>query len=113
MVTYLVTDELAARELLWRTRPDIVEARVADAKARLKASTRLSSSEAMSILSTLRLAHHFGMPGGVSPVVFNELLASMRLGAQFVLGRKAHYTFYEETRRPGLIRNKIRNSGAS
>jgi len=113
VVTYLVTDELAARELLWRTRPEIVEARVADAKARLKASTRLSSSEAMSILSTLRLAHHFGMPGGVSPVVFNELLASMRLGAQFVLGRKAHYTFYEETRRPALIRNKIRNSGAS
>src|SRR6185437_6837974 len=40
VVTYLVTDELAARELLWRTRPDIVEARVADAKARLKASTK-------------------------------------------------------------------------
>jgi len=111
--TYLVTDERAAREMLWRTDRELVEARIADARGRLKAATRLTSSEAMSILSMLRLAHHYGLPGGVSPIVFNELLASMRLGAQFVLGRKAHYTFYEETRRPALIRNKIRKSGVS
>ena len=30
------------------------------------------------------------------------------MGAQFVSGEKAQYTFYEETRRPALIRNKIR-----
>lgn len=111
VVTYLITDERSAREVLWRSERGSVEYRVADAAARLKAATRLSASEAMSILSMLRLGDHLGMPTGVSPTVFNELLASMRMGAQFVLGRKAHYTFYEETRRPALIRNRIRKIG--
>lgn len=108
VTTYLVTDEKSAREVLWRTQRDLVEARAADAAARLKAATRLTASEAMSVLSILRLGNQFGLPTGVSQTVFNELLASMRMGAQFVSGKKAQYTFYEETRRPALIRNKIR-----
>jgi protein arginine kinase len=110
VTTYLVTDEKSAREVLWRTSRDLVEAKVADAAARLKSATRLTSSDAMSILSMLRLGHQFGIPTGVSPTVFNELLASMRMGAQFVSGQKAQYTFYEETRRPALIQNKIREN---
>ena len=39
---------------------------------------------------------------------FNELLASMRIGTHLVSGNKARSIFYEETRRPALIRNKIR-----
>jgi len=48
------------------------------------------------------------MATGVTSRVFGELLSSLHLGAQFVSGEKAQYTFYEETRRPSLIRNKIR-----
>jgi protein arginine kinase len=108
VTTYLVTDEHAAREVLWRTQRPLVEARVAEALARLKAAARLTASEAMSILSLLRMGQQFGLQTGVTDRVFAELLASMRMGAQFVYGDKAHYTFYEETRRPALIRNKIR-----
>lgn len=104
----LVTDEQAERELLWRGKRSLVEERVADAQARLKAAERLSAGESMAILSHLRLGEQCGLATGVTSRVFNELLASLRLGAQFVLGEKAQYTFYEETRRPALIRNKIR-----
>ena len=106
--TLLVTDEEAARELLWRDQRSLVEAKVGEAQARLKGAERLSSTDSMALLSVLRLGAQVGMPTGVTNRVFNELLASLRMGAQFVSGEKAQYTFYEETRRPALIRNKIR-----
>jgi len=56
----------------------------------------------------LRFGAQLGIATGVSNRIFNELLSSLRMGAQFVSGEKAQYTFYEETRRPALIRNKIR-----
>ncbi len=64
----------------------------------------------MAVLSILRLGAQLGMETGVSNRTFNELLSSLRLGAQFVSGENAQYTFYEETRRPALIRNKIREN---
>ena len=106
--TLLLTDEQAARELLWRDRRSLVEDKIAGAQARLKSAERLSAGDSMAILSLLRLGAQFDMPTGVTNRVFNELLSSLRLGAQFVSGEKAQYTFYEETRRPALIRNKIR-----
>ncbi len=106
--TLLVTDEQAARELLWRDQRSFMEDKVGDAKARLKKAERLSTSESMAILSHLRLGEQIGLGTGVTNRVFNELLSSLRMGAQFVAGEKAQYTFYEETRRPALIRNKIR-----
>ena len=106
--TLLVTDEQAARELLWRGKRSIIEENVAAARSRLKSAERLSAGDSMAILSDLRFGEQCGMTTGVTSRVFNELLASLRLGAQFVLGERAQYTFYEETRRPALIRNKIR-----
>lgn len=106
--TLLLTDEQAARELLWRDGRSIIEEKVTEAQARLKQAERLSAGDSMAILSVLRLGAQFDLPTGVSNRVFNELLSSLRLGAQFVSGEKAQYTFYEETRRPALIRNKIR-----
>lgn len=108
VTTYLLTDEQAARELLDRRNRSDIEAKVAEATAQLKASERLSAADAMAILSLLRLGDHLSMPTGVTSRVFTELLASMRIGVQYVSGHKAHSTFYEETRRPALIRNKIR-----
>jgi protein arginine kinase len=108
VTTFLSTDEQATRELLWRRERSRIEGQVASAMATLKAAERLSAPDAMSVLSLLRLGNLFGIATGVTTQVFNELLASMRIGAQYVSGEKAQYTFYEETRRPALIRNKIR-----
>lgn len=109
--TLLLTDEQAARELLWREQRSLIEDRVAESSAKLKAAERLSTSDSMSILSLLRLGQQMGLPTGVTDRVFNELMASLRMGVQFVAGAKAQSTFYEETRRPALIRNKIREHG--
>jgi len=106
--TLLLTDEQAARELLWRDQRSLMEDKITQAQARLKSAERLSAGDSMAILSLLRLGAQFDLPTGVTNRVFNELLSSLRLGAQFVSGEKAQYTFYEETRRPALIRNKIR-----
>ena len=106
--TLLLTDEQAARELLWRDQRSIVEDKVAEAQARLKSAERLSAGDSMALLSILRLGAQLGISTGVTNRVFNELLSSLRMGAQFVSGERAQYTFYEETRRPALIRNKIR-----
>ena len=108
--TLLLTDEQAARELLWREKRSLIEDKVAEALARLKSAERLSAGDSMALLSILRLGAQFGIKTGVSNRIFNELLSSLRLGAQFVSGEKAQYTFYEETRRPALIRNKIREN---
>ena len=108
--TLLLTDEQAARELLWREQRSVIEAKVGDAQAKLKMAERLSASESMTLLSILRLGAQFGMATGVSNRIFNELLSSLRMGAHLVSGERAHYTFYEETRRPALIRNKIREN---
>ncbi len=106
--TLLVTDEQAARELLWLDRRSYLEEKVADARERLRRAERLSAGDSMALLSILRLGAVLGLPTGVTPRVFNELLSSLQIGAQFVSGERAQYTFYEETRRPALIRNKIR-----
>ncbi len=106
--TLILTDEQAARELLWREQRSKIEDAVGAALARLKVAERLSAGDSMALLSTLRLGAQLGLPTGVTNRIFNELLSSLRLGAQFVSGEKAQYTFYEETRRPALIRNKLR-----
>lgn len=108
--TLLLTDEQAARELLWREQRSVIEEKVAGAQAKLKLAERLSAGDSMALLSILRLGAQLGMPTGVTNRIFNELLSSLRMGAQFVSGEKAQYTFYEETRRPALIRNKIREN---
>lgn len=108
VTAFLATDEQATRELLWRRERSKIEGKVAQAIDVLKAAERLSAQEAMEILSLLRLGGLMEMQSGVTTQVFNELLVSMRIGAQYVSGERAQYTFYEETRRPALIRNKMR-----
>jgi len=108
VTTFLSTDEQATRELLARRQRSEIEGEVAIAQARLKAADRLSAPQAMEVLSLLRLGAQMDMPTGVTNRVFNELLASMRIGVQYVSGESSQTTFYEDTRRPALIRNKIR-----
>ena len=108
VVTYLITEEQAARELLWRGQRSLLEGKVAGAQVRLKGSERLAADEAMTILSMLRLGEQVGLATGMTSRAFNELLASMRIGTHLVSGNDARSIFYEETRRPALIRNKLR-----
>ncbi|MCW3059833.1 MAG: Arginine kinase [Capsulimonas sp.] len=108
VTTFIVADEQAARELLWRNERSIITSKVTEALAKLGESSRLSASDAMSILSMLRLGDEMGMETGASRAVFRELLVSMRIGTEFVSGINAQNTFYEENRRPALIRNVIR-----
>ena len=74
----------------------------------MKGAERLAADEAMTILSTLRLGEQVGLATGMTSRAFNELLASMRIGTHLVSGNNARSIFYEETRRPALIRNKLR-----
>jgi protein arginine kinase len=108
VVTFLLTEEQSARQRLWASRPDAIRAAVAEAFEKLRTATRLADTEAMEILSALRLGDACGIETGVDGSVFKELLVTLRLGAHFVAGKKGQYTFYEETRRPALIRNRIR-----
>lgn len=113
VTTFLSTDEQATRELLARNRRSEIEANVRDAQAKLKDAERLTAPQAMEILSTLRLGAQMDISTGMTNRVFNELLASLRIGVQYVSGEKAQQTFYEETRRPSLIRNKMRQGTKS
>jgi protein arginine kinase len=106
--TYLLTDEQAARELLWRGQRSRIEELVGSSQERLKSADRLAADEAMTLLSALRLGEHCGLSTGVTKRAFNQLLASMRIGVQLISGRDAQTVFYEETRRPALIRNTLR-----
>lgn len=108
VVTYLVTEEEAARQILSENAMDRIEALVEKAERKLGQANRLTDIEAMDLLSVLRLGECAGLNTGVSATIFAELLATMRLGAQHVAGQRAQYTFYEENRRPSLVRNKIR-----
>ncbi len=106
--TYLLTDEQAARELLRRGGRSEIETQVAAAQEHLKRAERLAADQAMGLLSTLRLGEHCGLATGMTSRAFNQLLASMRIGTQLISGRDARSVFYEETRRPALIRNTLR-----
>ncbi|MGI4790447.1 MAG: hypothetical protein ACRYFS_16540, partial [Janthinobacterium lividum] len=75
----LLTDEQAARELLWREQRSLIEDKVGDAQARLKSAERLSAGDSMAILSILRLGAQLGMSTGVTNRIFNELLSSLRM----------------------------------
>ncbi|WP_165864321.1 ATP--guanido phosphotransferase [Capsulimonas corticalis] len=108
VTTFIVADEQAARELLWRNERSMIISKVTEALAKLGEASRLSATDAMSILSMLRLGDELGMETGGSRAAFRELLVSMRIGTEFVSGINAQNTFYEENRRPALIRNVIR-----
>jgi protein arginine kinase len=108
VTTYLVTEEQAITERLSRYAKGVIGSRVGEAAAALSKAEQLCGTEAMALLSTLRLGERVGIPTGIDSAAFSELLVSMRIGAQFLSGNKARYTFFEETRRPALIRNKIR-----
>jgi len=109
VVTFLLTEEQAARQRMWRRNPEIVRTAIATSFERLRTASRLTDGDAMEILSALRVGDDCGLPTGVDGSVFKDLLVTLRLGAHFVAGKKAQYTFYEETRRPALIRNRIRD----
>lgn len=115
VATYLLAEERAARELFaGRRRDEAVEA-VERAQNELKTAERLSISDGMAILSTLRLGFLLGCDTHVTAPVFNQLTASLRAGAGLLARAdlRARDVFYEDTRRPAVFRNRIRQEKAA
>jgi protein arginine kinase len=116
VATYLLAEERAAREVFaTRRRDEAIEA-VERARDDLKIAERLSISDGMAILSTLRLGYLLGCETHVTAPVFNQLTASLRAGAGLLAraDQRARDVFYEDTRRPAVFRNRIRQEkGAS
>jgi protein arginine kinase len=107
-VTYLLTEEESARELLSRCRRSFLEEKIIAAQEELKCANQLSVQAAMRLLSLLRLGEYIGIATGMTGCAFNQLLASMRIGTPLLPGCDARSVFYEETRRPALMRTMLR-----
>jgi protein arginine kinase len=115
VATYLLAEERAARDVFIRQRHEEATAAVERAQASLQKAARLTVSEGMAILSTLRLGHLLGYETRVTAPVFNQLTASLHAGVG-LLARSDHRdrdVFYEDTRRPALFRNRIRQEMAN
>lgn len=115
VATYLVAEERAARDTLIRRRHEEAGQAVKEAQAALQKAERLSVSEGMAILSTLRLGYLLGYETHVTAPVFNQLTASLRAGVGLLARSdlRARDVFYEDTRRPALFRNRIRQEIAA
>lgn len=115
VATYFLAEERAAREVFAiRRREEAAEA-VERARNDLKNAERLSISEGMAILSTLRLGYLLGYETHVTAPVFNQLTASLRAGVGLLARAdlRARDVFYEDTRRPAVFRNRIRQEKAA
>jgi protein arginine kinase len=110
VASFLQTEEESARYTMRRYRMPDVENAVAAAEYSLKNAAALSAKEAMSLLSTLRMGEMLGIKTHVSHRMFCEMLASMRGSIGFIANKKdrARDVFYEDTRRPAILRNRLR-----
>jgi protein arginine kinase len=115
VASFLQTEEESARFTLRRYRMNDVKYLVDEAEYKLKHATALSASEAMSLLSTLRMGEMLGLNTGVSHRMFCEMLASMRGSTGFIANKtdRARDVFYEDTRRPAILRNRLRQERAA
>ena len=93
---------------------DDIHHAVDDALLRLKNASALTVSDAMALLSTLRMGEMLGVQTFVSHRMFCEMLASMRGSIGSIANKKdrARDVFYEDTRRPALLRNRLRQERA-
>ena len=84
--------------------------RVGDAERALQASERMTAEEAMVLVSTLRLGELIGIKTYVSHGFFCRFLATLRgsIGQIASVKNRARDVFYEDTRRPASLRNKLR-----
>ncbi len=108
----VIEHERAARERLFREHPDLVEDRVWRAYGILTSARSISSQEAMSLLSDLRLGIDLRVIPHVEARVFNELLVQISPAhLQVVEGRDLE-TGQRDIRRAALIRQRIKGGEA-
>jgi protein arginine kinase len=107
---FLQTEEESARHIIRSVRMDDLREQVEDSQSRLKTADALTASEAMSMVSMLRLGEMLGLNTHVSHRMFCELLTSMRGSIESIANKtdRARDVFYEDTRRPALLRNRLR-----
>jgi len=111
---FLQIEEESARHIIRTVRMSDVRYQVDEAEFRLKTATALTASEAMAILSTLRLGKLLGVQTSVSHRMFCEMLASLRGSVGLIANKKdrARDIFFEDNRRPAKLRNRLRQERA-
>jgi protein arginine kinase len=110
VATFLQTEEESARDIIRKVRMSDVGNQVDEALARLKHAHALTAFEAMAIVSTLRMGEMLGITTNVSHRMFCELLTSMQGSIGLIANKKnrARDVFYEDNRRPALVRTRLR-----
>ncbi|MDI6828385.1 MAG: hypothetical protein QME62_07880, partial [Armatimonadota bacterium] len=107
---HLIAREREARRIILRDRIDEITELVNEVRARLLTARALSGEEALAYLSVLRLGAALGMASGISMTAFNELLASMQVGATASIekrGLSGVETAGADTRRARQVREKL------
>jgi protein arginine kinase len=112
---FLQTEEESARHTIRTVRMDDVRDQIGESLNKLKNASALTASDAMALLSTLRMGEMLGVKSHVSHRMFCEMLASMRGSIGSIANKKdrARDVFYEDTRRPAILRNRLRQEKAN
>jgi protein arginine kinase len=106
----IIGEELKARELLKQRDPDGLSDRVWRAYGILAHSRRISSREAMELISALRLGLDLKLIKGIPPRILNELIVFIRPGyLQKVFDRELQAEV-RDSYRAQLIRERIKIS---
>ena len=114
VATFLQAEENAARDVVARVRLDDLTERVQETERQIQTVDRLTAEEAMVAVSALRLGELMGMRTHVSHAFFCRFIASLRgsIGQIASVKNRARDVFYEDTRRPASLRNKLREERA-
>jgi protein arginine kinase len=108
---FLQNEENTARLMIQRVNQKDIETIVRKELSALESASALSAEAAMQIVSNLRLAQIVGIETHVSHRMFCEMITSLR-GSFGVIARKkdrARDIFFEDTKRPAIIRNRLRH----
>lgn len=106
----IIDRERSAREQLMEQRRDALEDRVWRAHGILTSARSISSHEAMSLLSALRLGIDLRMVTQVEPRVFNELLVQISPAYLQVIAGEELTPDDRDIRRAAVIRQRLQES---
>ncbi|MBC9785220.1 protein arginine kinase [Heliobacterium chlorum] len=108
IATQLIDHERMARQVLLKETKDQLEDRVCRAFGTLAHARIMTTNEAMTLLSNVRLGIDLGIIKGISPRVLNEMLVLTRPAfLQKMAGRELS-AFERDVQRASLIRERFR-----
>jgi protein arginine kinase len=112
---HLQTEEIFSRHVVKTNMSHDVQRLVDEQLAKLENAAALTVEEAMKMLSALRLGELIGIKTSVSHRMFCEMVVGMQgsIGSIAVKKNRARDVFYEDTRRPALLRNRLRRENST